>query len=94
MQNAWVLNQEILINPELYHPCKLPVTCENILVDFVAYWFDCLKLKFTTIKLYLCGIRYGYMIQGVTSPFNNIPLQRLHAAIFGYQKNPGFTSET
>ena len=21
MQNAWVLNQEILINPELYHPC-------------------------------------------------------------------------
>ena len=20
MQNAWVLNQEILINPELYHP--------------------------------------------------------------------------
>ena len=23
MQNAWVLNQEILINPELYHPCCL-----------------------------------------------------------------------
>ena len=22
MQNAWVLNQEILINPEIYHPCK------------------------------------------------------------------------
>ena len=22
MQNAWVLNQEILINPELYHPCQ------------------------------------------------------------------------
>ena len=21
MQNAWGLNQEILINPELYHPC-------------------------------------------------------------------------
>ena len=21
MQNAWVLNQEIPINPELYHPC-------------------------------------------------------------------------
>ena len=23
MENAWVLNQEILINPELYHPCKV-----------------------------------------------------------------------
>ena len=23
MQNAWVLIQEILINPELYHPCIL-----------------------------------------------------------------------
>ena len=24
MQNAWVLNQEILINPELYHPSTMP----------------------------------------------------------------------
>ena len=23
MQNAWVLNQEILINPELYHPWEI-----------------------------------------------------------------------
>ena len=24
MQNAWVLNQEILINPELFHPWNMP----------------------------------------------------------------------
>ena len=30
MQNAWVLNQEILINPELYHPWKIEAQIEGM----------------------------------------------------------------
>ena len=81
--------QFLLLQGLAFDVSKLPVTSEKILVDFVAYCFDCLKLKFTTIKLYLCGIRYGYMIQGVTSPFDNIPLQRLHAALLGIKRIQG-----
>ena len=68
---------------------KLPVTSEDKIVEFVAYCFEQLKLKFTTIKLYLCGIRYGYMIHGVASPFDNMPLQRLHAALMGIKRLQG-----
>ena len=58
-------------------------------MEFVAYCFQQLKLKFSTIKLYLCGIRYGYMIQGVASPFDNMPLPRLHAALLGIKRIQG-----
>ena len=81
--------QFLLLQGLAFDCSKLPVTSENILVDFVAYCFDQLKLKFATIKLYLCGLRYGYMIQGVTSPFDNTPLQRLHAALLGIKRIQG-----
>ena len=81
--------QFLLLQGLAFDCSKLPVTSENILVDFVAYCFDCLKRKFTTIKLYLCGIRYGNMIEGVTIPFDKIPLQRLHAALWGIKRIQG-----
>ena len=57
---------------------QLPVTSENDLVDFVAYCFDHLELKFTTIKLYLCG----YMIKMV-APLS----QSLHSALLGKKES-------
>ena len=30
MQDAWVLNQEILINPELYHPSEPTLSTDQI----------------------------------------------------------------
>ena len=81
--------QFLLLQGLAFDCSKLPVISENILVDFVAYCFDQLKLKFATIKLYLCDLRYGYMIQRVTSPFDNMPLQRLYAALLGIKRIQG-----
>ena len=39
MQNAWVLNQEILINPELYHPCPKRDAAEISLGQSTYYLF-------------------------------------------------------
>ena len=36
MQNAWVLNQEILINPELYHPCNLSVIKGRVFLGWTS----------------------------------------------------------
>jgi len=47
----------------------LPPISENILIFFVAHCFDTLKLQHSTIKLYLCGIRYQYMKLNSTNPF-------------------------
>ena len=49
--------QFLLLQGLAFDCSKLPVTSENILVDFVAYCFDQLKLKFATIKRYFCGLR-------------------------------------
>ena len=81
--------QFLLLQGLAFDCTLLPVTSENNLVDFVAYCFEHLKLKFTTIKLYLCGIRYSYMINGVESPFDKMPLQRLHAALSGIKRLQG-----
>ena len=43
MQNAWVLNQEILINPELYQPWWyfMRIVCQQtILMKYNAYFIN------------------------------------------------------
>jgi hypothetical protein len=45
-----------------------PPISEDILIFFVAHCFDTLKLQHSTIKLYLCGIRYQYMKWNSTNP--------------------------
>lgn len=81
--------QFLLLQGLAFDCSVLPVTTEKNLVDFVAYCFQQLKLKYGTIKLYLCGIKYGYMIQNVVSPFQNTSLQRLHAALIGIKRIQG-----
>lgn len=40
---------------------KFPPVTEDILIYVVAHCFKVLQLKYTTIKLYLCGIRHVYL---------------------------------
>ena len=58
-------------------------------MDFVAYCFPQLKLKYGTIKLYLCRVKYGYIIQGTASPFERNFLHRLHVALIGIKRIQG-----
>ena len=45
VQNAWVLNQEILIYPELYHPCNTLMKGYK-LQKKILYFFLC-RLSFS-----------------------------------------------
>ena len=47
---------------------QLPPISEDVLIYFVAHCFTVLKLRHTTIKLYLCGIRYTYLKRGFPNP--------------------------
>ena len=47
---------------------KFPPVTEDILIYFVAHCFKVLLLKYTTIKLYLCGIRHVYLKSGYRNP--------------------------
>ena len=49
-----------------------PVISEDIIVYFIAYCFSVLKLKYSTIKLYLCGIRHFYVTKGISCPLHNV----------------------
>ncbi|XP_052277466.1 uncharacterized protein LOC127876350 [Dreissena polymorpha] len=47
-----------------------PVT-NDLLINFIAYCYHFLKLKYQTIKLYLCGIRFFYIRHGKDSPLES-----------------------
>ena len=58
----------------------LPPISEDILIFFIAHCFQLLKLQYSTIKLYLCGIRYKYLQSSFRDPLeteNGTPLPRL-----------------
>jgi hypothetical protein len=59
----------MLLNNVHLHAGYLPPILEEILIYFVAYCFRHLNLHYSTIKLYLCGIRYKYLQNNVQSPF-------------------------
>ena len=59
----------MLLNNVHLHAGYLPPISEEILIYFVAYCFRHLNLQYSTIKLYLCGIRYKYLQSNVQSPF-------------------------
>ena len=50
--------------------CKgnIPPTSEHILMLFCTYCEDILKLSYTTIKMYLCGVRFFFMRNWGFSP--------------------------
>lgn len=53
------------------HSTQAPVISEEILVYFIAHCYKQLQLRYSTIKLYLCGIRFHYIRAGITSPLAN-----------------------
>lgn len=48
-----------------------PLISQDILVHFVAYCQHNLFLKFSTIRQYLCGIRYMFLDMGIPNPFES-----------------------
>jgi len=58
----------LLLNNFNYSSHFLPPVSEDILIYFIAHCFKVLKLKHTTIKLYLCGIRHVYLKSGCHNP--------------------------
>ncbi|XP_063447153.1 uncharacterized protein LOC134726671 [Mytilus trossulus] len=59
---------------------NLPPISEDILIYFIAHCFQILSLQYSTIKLYLCGIRYKYVQGNQNDPLqsaHNTPLIRL-----------------
>lgn len=47
-----------------------PIT-DDLLIKFIAYCFKYVKIKYSTIKLYLCGIRFFYLRLGKESPLES-----------------------
>jgi hypothetical protein len=48
-----------------------PPISQELLIYFVAYCQHTLSLKYTTIKLYLSGIRFTYLEKGIPNPFQS-----------------------
>jgi hypothetical protein len=50
---------------------SLPPVTNDLLISFIAYCHHSLNLKYKTIKLYLCGIRFFYIKNGKDSPLES-----------------------
>lgn len=46
----------------------LPEVKEEVFLLYIAHCYKTLKIKYSTIKLYLCGIRFEYLKTGVCCP--------------------------
>ena len=58
----------LMMNNLIFSMDYLPVVSEDILMLYVAHCYRTLKLKYTTIKLYLCGVRFAYLKAGISCP--------------------------
>ncbi|XP_071170598.1 uncharacterized protein [Mytilus edulis] len=67
----------------------MPPLTEESLIHFATHCFKNLHLKCSTIKMYICGIRYKYLENGKTSIFSDSSdkLYRLDALYRGIKKN-------
>lgn len=48
-----------------------PPISEELLIQFIAYLNKYVQVQYSTIKLYLCGVRYHYIRHGVVSPLQS-----------------------
>lgn len=46
----------------------MPPVSEQLLIQFAAHCHQQLKLHYSTIKLYLCGVRYFFLSSTTTCP--------------------------
>lgn len=72
-----------------WHNCGMPPVSEDSLIYFATHCFKELQLKCSTIKMYICGVRYKYLESGERTLFNNAndKLYRLDALYRGIKKN-------
>lgn len=69
---------------------EMPPLTEESLMHFATHCFKSLKLKYSTIKLYICGIRYRYLEAGVPNVFDNrgsANLPRLESVYRGIKRS-------
>lgn len=71
-------------------PNFLPVD-EELLLLFVAHCTSRLKVSYSTIKLYLCGIRFRCMEQNIRYP-DNSQLNRLKSILNGVKRTQNISS--
>ena len=60
--------QFLLMNNLAQHMDPLPRVSEDVVCLYIAHCYQTLHLRHTTIKLYLCGIRFEYLRAGVPCP--------------------------
>ncbi|CAG2237187.1 unnamed protein product [Mytilus edulis] len=68
---------------------QLPPVSENLLMRFIAYCESNKHLRYSTIKSYLCGIRFYYLLKGGVNPLENFvgkPLPKLKSVLVGLKK--------
>lgn len=64
----------------------LPPISEDILMNFATHCHINLGLAHSTIKLYMCGLRFNYLINGLDNPFGT-DMPRLHLLLRGIRRN-------
>lgn len=73
---------------------KLPEVTEDVFILYIAYCFDTLQIKHSTIKLYLSGIRFEYLKTGTNCPLLNSGQAisaRIHAFLNAVKRIQGHT---
>lgn len=73
----------------------LPTVSEDVIILYIAHCFKTLKLRYTTIKLYLCGIRFAYMKAGIPCPLirtENSTCLRITAILNAVKRTQGQAS--
>ena len=79
----------LLLSGIIFDSNKLPILSEDLLLSFVTYCVNHLHLQYSTIKLYLCGIRYNYLVETRDTIFETSALPRVQAALTGIKRLQG-----
>jgi hypothetical protein len=67
----WIILLFLASNGVIWIGKRMPPISEDILIYIVAHCLKNLKLLHTTIKLYLCGIRFHYVKSNCEHPFDS-----------------------
>lgn len=78
----------LLLQGFVWKDNELPPVSEILLMRFVAYCDEHKNLKYSTVKLYLCGIRFYYLRFGGFNPIecNGRPMICLKTILTGLKK--------
>ncbi|XP_062607287.1 uncharacterized protein LOC134269078 [Saccostrea cucullata] len=85
----------LLLHGTTWDDGSLASVIERLLMRFAAFCDEHKQIKHSTIKLYLCGIRFFYLKQGGFNPMlkDGKPLECLKTILVGIKKKQGSTSK-